>query len=138
MVKKKSGHIVCVSSVVGKFGCPLRSSYSASKHALHGYFDSLRAELSHCNIKVSVVCPGYIRTNVSINALNEFGDSTGIMDERTDAGLTADEFAKAFVKRLGKRSEFYIGRQEVLIVYLKRYFPRFYESLIKEFQWFNF
>ena len=81
----------------------------------------------------------YIRTNVSINALNEVGDSTGIMDERTDAGLTADEFAKAFVKKLGKRSEFYIGRQEVLIVYLKKdIFLGFMNHLSKEFQWFNF
>ena len=131
MLERKSGHIVCVSSVVGKFGCPLRSTYSASKHALHGYFDSLRAELSRFGIKVSIVCPGFVNTQVSVNALNEKGEKTGVMDARTEAGLTAEEFAKRFVNGLGRRSEFYIGRQEVLIVYLKRFFPRFYDSLIK-------
>lgn len=131
MVKRKAGHIVIVSSVVGKFGCPLRSSYSASKHALHGYFESLRAELANYGVRVSIVCPGYINTRVSINALDEDGLPTGIMDEKTENGLSSEEFAKLFVAKLGKRSEFYIGRGEILIVYIKRFFPKLYDSLMK-------
>ena len=131
MLKRKAGHIVVISSVVGKFGCPLRSSYSASKHALHGYFESLRAEMASSGVKVSIVCPGYIKTQVSINALDGDGRATDVMDERTENGLTSDEFARQFVRRLGSKSEFYIGRGEVLLVYLKRFFPKLYDSLIK-------
>ena len=58
MVKKGSGQLVIMSSIAGKFGFFLRSSYSASKHALHGYYESLRLEEEKNNIKVSLVCPG--------------------------------------------------------------------------------
>jgi dehydrogenase/reductase SDR family protein 7B len=68
-IKQKSGLLVVVSSAVGKFGSPWRSGYSASKHALHGFFDSLRAEIYNDGIKVLLVCPGFIQTNVSVNAL---------------------------------------------------------------------
>ncbi len=104
---------------------------TASKHALHGYFESLRAELANYGVKVSIVCPGYINTKVSINALDEDGLPTGVMDEKTENGLSSQEFAKLFVSRLGRRSEFYIGRGEVLLVYVKRFFPKLYDSLMK-------
>ena len=67
-LKQKGGHIVVVSSIVGKFGFHLRSAYAASKHALHGFFESLRMEIYNENVKVLIVCPGKIRTNISINA----------------------------------------------------------------------
>ena len=70
MKKKGKGHIVVISSVVGKFGFPLRTAYTASKHALQGFFESLRAELKDLNIDVTIVSPGRILTNISINALN--------------------------------------------------------------------
>lgn len=70
-IKKKSGAFITVTSLVGKFGTPYRSSYSASKHALHGFFDSLRAEVIDQGIKVMLVCPGFIKTNISINALTD-------------------------------------------------------------------
>ncbi|MES2622010.1 MAG: SDR family NAD(P)-dependent oxidoreductase, partial [Bacteroidota bacterium] len=60
--KQKEGLIVTVTSAVGKFGSPWRSGYSASKHALHGFFDSLRVEVYDDNIKVLLVCPGFIQT----------------------------------------------------------------------------
>ena len=69
MLAQSTGTIVLISSLVGKFGTPFRSAYAASKHALHGYYDSLRAELTNKNIQITIVCPGFIRTNVSINAL---------------------------------------------------------------------
>jgi short-subunit dehydrogenase len=66
MIAKKNGQIVTISSLVGKIGSPLRSGYAASKHALHGFFDSLRAEVSDANISVLLVCPGFIKTNISV------------------------------------------------------------------------
>jgi len=84
MIKAKSGHIAVISSVVGKFGFPLRTGYAATKHALHGYFESLRAELYEDHIKVSIICPGRIKTNISINALTEDGSTHSKMDEGTE------------------------------------------------------
>ena len=69
MIKRRNGAIVVVSSIVGKFGTPYRSAYAASKHALHGFFDSLRAEVEDRGVKVHLVCPGFVNTNLSINAL---------------------------------------------------------------------
>ena len=68
-IENKKGHFVITTSIVGKIGTPLRSSYAASKHALHGFFDSLRAEHFKDNITVTLVCPGFVNTNVSKNAL---------------------------------------------------------------------
>lgn len=77
MIKRKTGRIVCVSSVQGKFAIPHRSAYAASKHALQAFCDSLRAEVADDNIKVTLVSPGYINTALSINALTGSGKQYG-------------------------------------------------------------
>jgi dehydrogenase/reductase SDR family protein 7B len=85
--RKTGGSIAVVSSVQGKLGLPLRSSYTSSKHALQGYFDSLRGELSVHGVDVSVISPGYISTNLSMNAVTETGEKYGVMDETTRNGM---------------------------------------------------
>lgn len=77
MIKRKEGQIVCVSSVQGKFSLPHRSAYSASKHAMQAFCDSLRAEMAEHNIKVLCVSPGYINTALSLNALTGSGRNYG-------------------------------------------------------------
>lgn len=77
MVQRKEGHIVAISSVQGLIGIPQRSSYAASKHALQGFCDSLRAEIATHNIKVTVISPGYIKTKLSVNALTGDGKQYG-------------------------------------------------------------
>lgn len=74
MIDRKKGHIVAVSSVQGLIGIPYRSAYAASKHALQAFHDVLRAEVASNNVKVSVISPGYIKTNLSVNALTENGN----------------------------------------------------------------
>ena len=86
MLARQSGHIVIISSVVGKFGTPMRSSYAASKHALHGYFDSLRAEVSKDGIYVTLVCPGHIRTEISRNSLTGNGSKYSKCRQRSQEG----------------------------------------------------
>ena len=93
-LKKSNGRIVAISSLTGKVGVPTRTAYSASKHALHGFFDSLRAEEHDNNIKVLLVCPGFIQTNISINALTGTGETLGTMDKATASGLTPKECAR--------------------------------------------
>ena len=79
MVTRKSGQIVVISSVMGKIGTPFRSAYAASKHALQGWFDCLREEVYSDNVKVSIICPGYVHTNVTINALKGDGSKNNEM-----------------------------------------------------------
>jgi short-subunit dehydrogenase len=97
MVKRGSGQIVVTSSVAGKYGTPLRTGYSAAKHALHGYYDSLRAEVAKDSIAVTVLVVGAVHTNVSINALTGNGSTYGIMDDLQATGIEPDRAADLMV-----------------------------------------
>ena len=132
--EKKQGHFVVITSVVGKIGTPLRSSYSASKHALHGFFDSLRAELYEDHIKVSLICPGFVNTNVSINALTGQGEQQGTKDKATANGLDPDFFAKKAIKSIYKEKQEVVigGFLEVLAVYVKRFFPVLLSRMVRK------
>jgi len=132
MIANGFGHIVPISSLVGKFGSPYRSGYSASKHALHGFYDSLRAELYMKNIFVTLVLPGFIKTNISINALTEDGKSLNQMDNAQEKGMLAEVCAKKIIKGIEKeRNELLIGGKETLGVYVKRLLPNLFAKIIR-------
>jgi len=132
MLARKSGHIVPISSVVGYVGTPLRSTYSASKHALHGFFDSLRAEVAKDGIAVTIVCPGYVRTNVSRNALTGNGTAFGKMDSTHEHAMRPEECARRIVDAVAKRKqEVVIGGKEKWAVPLKRFFPRIVSRMVR-------
>jgi short-subunit dehydrogenase len=133
-IKNKKGQLVVTTSIVGKIGTPLRSSYAASKHALHGFFDSLRAENYQNNIAVTLVCPGFVNTNVSIHALTGDGSPQNKMDTATKNGIAPNRFAKIMAKAiLKKKEEVYIaGAKEKLAVYLKRFSPKLLSTMIRK------
>ena len=133
-IKNKKGHFVVTTSIVGKIGTPMRSSYAASKHALHGFFDSLRAENHKNNIAVTLVCPGFVNTNVSLNALTGDGSPQNKMDIATKNGIEPNRFAKIMAKAiLKKKQEVYIaGAKEKLGVYVKRFFPKLLATMIRK------
>ena len=132
-IQRKSGHFVVITSLVGKFASPFRSSYAASKHALHGFFDTLRAEHFRDNIAVTMVCPGFIKTQVSLNALTEDGSPLGSMDEAQANGMSPETFAKKLFKAIHKKKEeVYIGGKETLAVYLKRFLPGVFSKIIQK------
>jgi short-subunit dehydrogenase len=135
-LQRKSGHIVTVSSVTGKFGTPYRSGYAATKHALHGFFDSLRAELwkdVKNAIAVTMICPGFIHTPITLAAVTGDGSPLGKMDEGQYKGMPAEACAKKMVRVIEKRkNEAYIGGREVLGVYLKRLFPNIFARVIRK------
>ncbi|MEJ7692259.1 SDR family oxidoreductase [Daejeonella sp.] len=131
MMARNSGHIVIISSLVGKFGTKFRSAYSASKHALHGYFDSLRTEITP-EIKIMIVCPGFIKTNVTYNALKADGSRQNTMDDAQANGMPAFECANEIVKAIGAgKQEVYIGGKEKYGVLLKRFFPGLFSNIIR-------
>jgi short-subunit dehydrogenase len=125
-VERKSGHFVVMSSVMGKIGTPMRSAYAAAKHALHGYFDCLRAEVSPMNIKVTLLTPGYIQTNVARNAVTKDGKPLGVVSQNIASGLPANEAAKQILKAISKGTyESYIGKfgAEKIALWLNRFLP---------------
>ncbi|MEN8187472.1 MAG: SDR family oxidoreductase [Bacteroidota bacterium] len=133
-ITKESGQIVVVSSVMGKFGTPLRSAYAASKHALHGFFDSLRAELFNKNIKVTIICPGYVNTQISKNALSADGSKHNQMDNATANGLSPEVFAQKALKAIAKQKQEVVigGFKETSAAYLKRFFPNILSKVIRK------
>lgn len=107
-LKQKSGKIAFVSSVAGLLGTQYRASYSAAKAAIHMWANSLRAEVADQGVAVSVIFPGFIKTNVSINALNGEGKPQGHDNEATANGLTPEVFAKTVVNALLKDEEYIV------------------------------
>lgn len=133
-IENKSGQFVVTTSIVGKIGTPLRSSYAASKHALHGFFDSLRAENHKYNIAVTIVCPGFVTTNVSVNALTGDGSPQNKMDTATEKGIKPNRFAKLMAKAIYKKKEevYIAGAKEKLGVYAKRFYPKLVSKMIRK------
>ncbi len=128
-----SGHVVVVSSVMGYVGTPGRSTYAAAKHALHGYFDSLRAEVWRDGVHVTLVCPGYVRTAVSANALGPRGEQRGRTEDGAVSGGIAPEACAAALLRgvARRRNEVYVGGREVLGIYLQRFVPSLFARLVR-------
>jgi len=133
MIQKDSGTIAVTSSITGKFGFPLRSAYSASKHALYGYFETVQAEYYDRNIRVVMICPGRVNTNISINALEENGKRHGILDSGQAGGIPAEKAAKQIVDAIFKQKpEVFVGGMELLMVTIKRLFPGLARKLIRK------
>lgn len=135
-ISRKSGHIVTVSSVMGKIGTPYRSAYAGAKHALHGFFNSLRAELwkESKDIHVTLVTPGWIRTNVTINALTGDGSQLNQMDPTTDKGMSPKVLAERMVRAIERqKEEVYIGgSKEQWAILVNQYFPRLFSKIVRQ------
>lgn len=132
MLARQSGHFVVISSLSGKISTPRRSAYAASKHALHGFFDALRAEVYQDGLRVTIVCPGYIKTNLSFNALTGEGGAHGQMDPTQANGMAPATLAARILQAIERQEEeVLIGGKEVLAVYLKRFFPGIYSRMIR-------
>jgi short-subunit dehydrogenase len=115
---------VVVTSAAGYIGSALRSSYAASKHALHGFFDSLRLEHARDHIDVTIVCPGFIRTAISENALEGSGLTHGKTDPKTDQGTDPATCAYEILRGVANRKhEIYVGHLASVLIYLRRFFP---------------
>lgn len=133
---RKSGHFVTISSVMGKFGAPYRTGYAAAKHALHGFFDALRAELwKDCpDIYVTLITPGWIQTNLTLNAVTGDGSQHNKMGPSTASGLSPEDFSMQLIQVINKRkNEAYIGRsKEKLAIYIKRFFPGLLAKIVRK------
>ena len=130
-VQRGQGHFVTVTSLMGKFGSPLRSGYCGAKHALHGFFDVLRMEHEKDGIDVTLICPGFVRTGIAKNALTGDGSPQGTEDAATAKGLPVKECARNIVRAISaKKFEVNLGGKEVLGAYLKRFFPKILHRVV--------
>jgi len=132
-IRRRKGHFVNITSLTGKFGTPYRSGYAAAKHALHGFFDSFRAEHYKDNIRVTMICPGFIHTNLTLSALTADGSPLNKMDEAQYKGKSPKWCARKIVKAIeNEKEEVYIGGREVFAVYLKRFLPAIFSKIIRK------
>lgn len=133
MQEQKSGHIVVTSSIAGKFGFYLRSAYSASKHALHGFYESVLLEEAKNGIAVTIVCPGKINTPISTNAITKDGTAHGKMDHNQSTGMSVEECVEKMLVAVQKeKKEVLIGNKEIKAVTLKRFFPKLFWKIISK------
>lgn len=132
MIKRQHGHFVITSSLSGKYGIPKLSAYSASKHALHGFFESLRAEYFKDGIRVTMIVPGLINTEITIHSLTGDGRISGKMQKAVANGISPEKCARQMIKAVAReKNEAIIGGKEIYSVWLKRFFPRLWDSMIR-------
>ena len=124
MIAAGGGHFAVVTSVMGLFSAPLRSGYAGAKHAMHGWFEALRAEHHDDGIRVTMVSPGYVRTAISLNALTGDGTPQGTMDNATHNGISPERCAHVILRGIDRnRALVTPGKKEVLGYWLARFAP---------------
>jgi len=100
---KAKGRIVGMSSVAGIIGVPTRTAYSASKHAMFGFFDSLRVEVAPHGVSVTMIAPDYVVSEIHRRALGSDGKPLGESPIQEDKVMTSEECARLTVEAMAKR-----------------------------------
>jgi short-subunit dehydrogenase len=135
-IQRRKGHFVAITSVLGMIGAGNRTGYAASKHALHGFYDSLRAELwkESKDIHVTLVVPGWISTNLALHALTANGSELNDEDKRNSSGRTPEALATKIVSAIRKKKEelYFGGFKEILSIYLKRFVPGIFSKIVRK------
>ena len=132
VLEKKKGQIVVISSILGKIITHKQAAYNASKHALHGFFDTLRAEYGKEGIKVLIVCPGFVNTNVAKNSLDRNGNPIGRNNKMIETGLDPIYVSEQILKAIQNNKEEILlaGTKEKFGVLLKRFAPGLFSKFI--------
>ncbi len=134
LVKSEHANIVLISSVVGTFGFPQRSAYSASKHALEGFFESWMLENKRENIYFTTVAPGRIFTNISYSALKSDGSAHQKLDDGQAKGISPEICAQKIIRGIKKNKRMvYVAQQEMILIFLRRYMPFLYFKFVRIF-----
>ena len=131
MIENGYGHIGVTSTISGKFGFPLRSAYSAAKHALFGFYKSLWAENNRKGIRVTIFSPGRVRTNISYHALLKDGKEHGVMDPALAKGITPAKCARKMIRAMKRnRKDVLIGGKELIMVWIHKYCKPLYHRMV--------
>jgi short-subunit dehydrogenase len=131
-IEQRHGWFSIVSSFAGVLGIPSRSAYAASKHALHGFFDSLKAESMNCKIDLSFIIPGFINTNITVKGLNGEGEPCGKLETSHRLGMSSDQCALRMIEGFKKRQRnILVGKKEVILIYIHRISPSLARYIIR-------
>lgn len=123
-IQRNAGHIVVTSSLSGKYGVPKIASYAASKHALHGFYETLRSEIANYNIFLTIIIPGIIKTEITAHALTGSGKKFGKIDKTFQTAYPVDKAATKIADAVMKRKESaFIGGSEGVTLFLNRLSP---------------
>jgi dehydrogenase/reductase SDR family protein 7B len=133
MLAQQSGHIAVTTSIAGKVGTQIRSAYCGAKHALHGFFDCLRMEVYAQNVSVTLAVPGFIKTDLTLNALTADGSEYNKVDEAILKGMSPEKCANIYLKAMAnKKEELIISEgKEIVAPLLKRFFPSLLTPVLK-------
>ncbi len=132
MLERGAGCFVVVGSLSAKYGAPLVSAYAAAKHALLGFFESLRTEVESRGVQITVVIPGFIRTPIAKRALTGTGEPFGRDLSVHERGMSAEACAAKILRAVERRrAEVLIGGGEVATVWLHRLFPGLLSRLVR-------
>jgi dehydrogenase/reductase SDR family member 7B len=135
MLQQGSGHVCATSSIAGRFGFPLRSAYSASKQALHGFFETLHIENKQHQVRASVIIPGRVQTKISVRALDAQGKEHGKMDAGQAKGISPEKAAAIIIRGIRKnKREILVGGSELAMLYIRRFFPALFFKLVSKIQ----
>lgn len=132
MLERHAGHVVMIGSVVSRLGTPKRSAYASAKHALAGFTESARAELWKAQIHFTLVMPGFVRTDVTRNALGADGEPIGKTSDLTEGGISPDVCARAICNGIERNAEeVIVGGIETQMLRIKRWAPPLSSWIIK-------
>ncbi len=133
LISQGGGKIAVTSSMTGKFGFPLRTAYCASKHAVQGYFEALRAELFDKNVKITIISPGRVYTNISVNAIDKEGKKHGVLDPGQAKGISAEKCAKKIESAIRRnKKELWVGGSELIMIYIRLYLSFLFHILVRK------
>ncbi|MBN1950521.1 MAG: SDR family NAD(P)-dependent oxidoreductase [Bacteroidales bacterium] len=133
LIANGGGHIAVTSSMTGKFGFPLRTAYCASKHAIQGYFEALRAELYSHKVGVTIISPGRVYTNISVHALDKDGKQHGVMDPGQANGISAEKSARIIIRAIQrKKKEVFVGGFELIMIYIRKFLTPVFHILARK------
>jgi short-subunit dehydrogenase len=132
MLERDDGQIVVMSSLSGKYGVPKISAYAASKHALHGFFETLRSEIADTGVDISIIVPGIIQTEITAHALKGDGSLFGKVDKTFQKAYPAEKAAEKIVRAVMKRKEeAFVGGSEGITLVLNRLSPWLFRRIIR-------
>ncbi|MCG9698254.1 SDR family oxidoreductase [Shewanella sp. Isolate11] len=132
-LKASQGQIVVVASVAGLVGVPTRSGYSASKHAVIGFFDSLRIELNDDNVAVTIICPDFVVSQIHKRALDGHGKPLGQTPMQESKIITAEQCAQMMLPAIAKRERMLITSMRGRVGrFIRLIAPKFIDNLAKK------
>ncbi|MCB0515925.1 MAG: SDR family oxidoreductase [Chitinophagales bacterium] len=133
MQQQKSGMLVGISSLLGDFGLPNVGAYCASKHALNGYYESLRYELAADKVQVLLIAPGFINTDITLNSLDKNGKAYQKNSKAQEKGMPPDKCARKIVSAIRKeKKKVYVGGVETYFRWVNFYTPSLFRYLMKK------